>query len=34
MKAAADSMENVPIFKNDEEKEAFEQSLDVDLSQV
>ncbi|XP_012940881.1 zinc finger protein ZFAT [Aplysia californica] len=32
MKAAADSLENLPIFKNDEEREAFEACVDVDLS--
>ena len=34
MKLAADSMENLPIFKNDEEKTQFEACIDVDLSQV
>ena len=32
MKAAAESLENLPIFKNDEDREAFEACLDVDLS--
>ncbi|CAL1545757.1 unnamed protein product [Lymnaea stagnalis] len=34
MKVAAEAMENVPIFKNEDEKLAFESCIDVDLSQV
>ncbi|KAK3757650.1 hypothetical protein RRG08_000162 [Elysia crispata] len=34
MKMAAESMRNLPIFKNDEEKIQFEACVDVDLSQV
>ncbi|GFR74629.1 zinc finger protein ZFAT [Elysia marginata] len=34
MKQAAESMKNLPIFKNDDEKTQFEACLDVDLSQV
>ncbi|GFO20664.1 Zinc finger protein zfat [Plakobranchus ocellatus] len=34
IKMAAESMENLPIFKNEEEKTQFEACIDVDLSQV
>lgn len=34
MKAAAENMENVPIFRSDDDKTEFEACIDVDLSQV
>ncbi|KAH9515590.1 hypothetical protein Btru_011507 [Bulinus truncatus] len=34
MKVAAEALENLPIFKNEEEKIEFESCIDVDLSQV
>ena len=33
LKAAAEAVDNLPVFKNDKDKEEFEACVDIDLSE-